>query len=135
MSLPAQQERLMTVFPAAVCRLDALGLFWQGRIQPSEESREYVARVRYCPGDIPEAHIIKPSLHYLVASSARPGRKLPHVYREAGDPLCLFFGTQEWNPTIAIADTTIPWVSLWLRFFELWLVTNTWEGSGAPYSE
>lgn len=38
------------------------------------------------------------------------------------------------TPFCCSAETTVPWASLWLRFFELWLVTNTWEGSGAPYA-
>jgi len=123
----------MTTFPDAVCRFDGVGLFWQGRVRPTDESREYVVKVRYRLGESPNAVIISPSLLYLVANSTKPGRKLPHVYRGDGDPLCLFFGEHEWNASMAIADTTIPWVSLWLRFFELWLITNTWEGSGAPY--
>lgn len=123
----------MTAFPDAVCRIQSDGLFWQGRIQPSDESREYVARIQYRHFGIPKAIIIRPNLLYLVANSAKPRRNLPHVYREPDDPLCLFFGEEEWNASMLIADTTIPWVSLWLRFFELWLVTNTWEGSGAPY--
>ncbi len=134
MPLEQQQARLMAAFPDGVCRIDSVGLFWQGNLQPSAEGREYLVRVRYLTGAIPEAVIIRPSLHYLVANSEKPGRKLPHIYPEQDDPLCLFFGAKEWNPSLAIADTTIPWVSLWLRFFELWLVTNTWEGSGAPYS-
>jgi hypothetical protein len=135
MSLQAQQERLMAAFPDAICRISNVGLFWQGNLQPTAEGRSYTVRVRYAPPAVPEAVIIHPNLHYLVAHSAKPGRKLPHAYAAHQDPLCLFFGAAEWNPSLALAGTTLPWVSLWLRFFELWLVTNTWEGSGAPYVE
>ena len=62
------------------------------------------------------------------------GKSLPGIPHRnefvpvSGDPLCLFFGMHEWNPSMSLTDT-IPWTSLWLRFFEAWLVPNTWEWS------
>lgn len=133
-SLGEQQQRLLTVYPGSFCVVRGDELAWQGTIQPEETSRCYLANVSYRAGLTPRVRIIRPSLHEIVSMSGRPGRTLPHTYREPGDPLCLFVGAHEWNPNLLIAETTVPWASLWLRFFELWLVTNTWEGSGAPYA-
>lgn len=133
MDLALQLMRLQQSYPDSMVWLSGGELHWRGTLQPTVASRRYRVRLLYRVGDsIPRCYVIEPGLRALVAASSQPGRPLPHVYSAEGDPLCLFTD-QEWNATMAIADTTIPWASLWLRFFETWLVTNTWEGSGAPY--
>jgi hypothetical protein len=134
-SLHDQQQQLLAVYPNSFCHVRGDELIWQGWRQPSDVGRDYLATIRYTLGETPTSLIVKPSLHEIVGRSSRPGRQLPHTYRLSGDPLCLFFGNNEWNPNLLLTETTVPWISLWLRFFELWLVTNTWEGSGAPYTE
>ncbi len=29
-----------------------------------------------------------------------------------------------------ISETIVPWVNLWLFFFEEWLISNDWKGGG-----
>lgn len=36
----------------------------------------------------------------------------------------------EWTSEMPLAETIIPWASLWLFYFEDWLVTNGWKGGG-----
>jgi hypothetical protein len=60
---------------------------------------------------------------------------LPHVYFEAPDyrlsPLCLFDPmANEWNPSMSIAKTTVPWAVRWLACYELWEATGWWHGGG-----
>lgn len=128
-----QQQQLLAAYPDSFCVIHLDELIWQGDIQPTLVSRRYRTTVRYRLGKRPDVTIINPCPRAIVDASDKPGRKLPHAYQDTGDPLCLFFGMNEWNPSMALADT-IPWTSLWLRFFEVWLVTNTWEGSGATYA-
>jgi hypothetical protein len=45
--------------------------------------------------------------------------------------LCLYRPhRREWTPAMMIANTIIPWISEWLYFYELWLVTGEWLGGG-----
>jgi hypothetical protein len=32
-----------------------------------------------------------------------------------------------------IATTIIPWLALWLYYYEVWLATGHWEGGGIPH--
>ena len=52
---------------------------------------------------------------------------LPHVY-SSGD-LCLYLPGQ-WKESMLLADTILPWTSQWLLYYELWLITGHWMGSG-----
>jgi hypothetical protein len=135
MNSHAQSARLLEAYPGSFCIARGLSLLWQGRLRPTAVSREYLVTIKMDPRPgIPLCYVIEPGLHRLVAESRLPGRKLPHVYYLHGDPLCLFTASLgEWLPGDSIADTTVPWASIWLHYFEVWLATNTWEGSGDPY--
>ena len=135
LDLASQLSRLQRAYPDAMSWLQGDEVHWHGTLQPTLASRKYRLRLSYRIGDrIPRCQIVEPGLHALVSASHFPKRALPHVYAHESDPLCLFFGEEEWNASMAIAETTVPWASLWLRFFEVWLVTNTWEGSGTPHT-
>ena len=43
--------------------------------------------------------------------------------------LCLYYPS-EWNSTMNISDTIIPWISEWLYYFEFWCITGEWYGGG-----
>lgn len=134
MDLHGQAAHLLEAYPRSFCIVRNGELLWQGRLQPEPAGREYLVNVVYGPTPfVPLAYVVDPDPNVLVAASALPGRKLPHVYNLHRDPLCLFTGFGlEWSPSDWIAKTTVPWTSLWLKFFEIWLGTNTWEGSGGP---
>lgn len=134
LSLPQQQFALRQIYPHADCPIYRGVLTWRTTIQPSSLSRSYDVLLRYDGWRIPRVYVVRPSLREIADGGFAPERPLPHVYPEEGNPLCLFQGVEEWNPSKSIAYTTIPWISLWLMFFEIWVVTNTWEGSGAPYT-
>jgi len=80
--------------------------------------------VTYEVGGWPEVNVLEPAL------TIRPGAdKLEHVY--SGNRLCLYKpGENQWTPACAISDTTIPWTSLWLYFYEVWHATGEWLGGG-----
>ena len=70
----------------------------------------------------------------------RPGGPfvdIPHLIYNGDAPahsaLCLFDPDEgEWNVTMWISDTTIPWASEWLHHYELWHVDGVWRGANAP---
>lgn len=97
-------------------------IIWEGTILPSPISEEYRVRVefqwRYCP----KVNVISPELRI------RDGFKsLPHVNEDGS--ICLHV-MGEWQPWMLVADSTIPWISGWLYFYEMWLATGLWLGGG-----
>ena len=59
----------------------------------------------------------------------RDGESIPHVFGDG--TLCLFrFKYHEWNATMSIAETMIPWTALWLYYYEIWHATGEWLGGG-----
>ena len=97
---------------------------WVGDIQPTKNSAYYKIKIVYEVDQYPTITVLKPKLVL-----AKGKDKLPHVY--SGNKLCLFSPEKnEWTPNKFIADTIIPWTSLWLFYYESWLYTGKWEGGG-----
>lgn len=97
---------------------------WIGTIQPTAASEEYLVRIQYQYGSVPKVWVIRPPLKRRIS-----GERIPHVY--PGNRLCLFLpGTQEWTYDKAIAQTIVPWTSLWLYYYEVWHATGEWLGGG-----
>jgi hypothetical protein len=93
---------------------------------PSEFGREYNVELDYLIGANPKVWIRRPNLHEFCS-----GRRLPHVYDQKTQRLCLYLpGCGFWNPALAVARTMIPWTALWLHTFELWVVTDIWHTRG-----
>jgi hypothetical protein len=118
-----QALRLKSAFPDSAIVLERnFGLQWLGKIQPTPLSATYTVKVKYRLNARPEVTIVDPVL------ISRNGSKLPHVFK--GNHPCLFrFKYYEWNGRMSIADTIVPWVSMWLMHYEIWLVTGKWCGS------
>ena len=90
---------------------------WVTVITPSALSRDYVVRLSYRQGGVPEVFVDEPDLSLLA-----DGDRLPHVYSQVPARLCLYLpGTREWTAVDAFDDTVLPWATLWLYYFEDWL--------------
>lgn len=101
-------------------------LTWCCAVTPTPISRSYDLRIDYRQGDTPRAFIEAPNLVALAE-----GRRLPHVYEQRPTRLCLYLpGTGEWTPALRLDQTIVPWATLWLYFFEDWLVSGEWKGGG-----
>ena len=104
-------------------------LVYRFQISPSAASRVYECELRVKPGkDQPEMIVLSPDLRDL-SGDKRP----PHTYLYSGKgvKLCLWrpkYG--EWNPSMKLSETYIPWTAEWLLYFEHWLVAGEWEGGG-----
>lgn len=91
-------------------------------MQPSPSSRSYLVEMRYRLGTTPRVRVVS-------RLRTRTGESLPHVWSHRNRVLCLH-ERDDWNPRMLIANTTVPWTAEWLFFYELWLVTGEWDGSG-----
>jgi len=96
-------------------------IVWQGEIKPTAFSESYLIEVRYRFKNRPDVYVIEPDLI--------KDKEIPHTFEDGS--LCLFrFKYFEWDSSMIIADTIIPWTALWLYYYELWLVCNEWLGGG-----
>lgn len=82
----------------------------------------YTVQVRYEYGLRPAVQVRDPALHLRADATS-----LPHVY--AGDDLCLNL-PGEWDSSMSIGHTILPWASEWLFHYEMWLATGKWAGGG-----
>jgi hypothetical protein len=106
-------------------QLTAVGLVWEYTDRPTPLSREYLLRIEYRRGDVPGVFVKEPDITALAG-----GRDIPHVYK---DPLrlCLYLPRSgEWNGTMRIDQTLVPWALVWLFYFEEWLTSDNWKGGG-----
>jgi hypothetical protein len=110
--------------------LAATGLTWRYKQRPTPLSREYTVRIQYERGGVPEVFVEDPDITALAA-----GRDIPHVYK---NPLllCLYLPRSgEWEGTMRIDRTFIPWTAVWLYYFEEWLASDDWKGGGVHPGE
>jgi hypothetical protein len=124
---PAQQFMFLRANPicAGTGRLHATGLIWNYRDRPTPLSREYSVHITFQRGETPDMFITDPDLSELAG-----GRPLPHVHH---DPLrlCLTLpGAREWTGMMRIDQTFVPWATMWLYYFEEWLLSDEWKGGG-----
>ena len=99
-------------------------LIWRGRIQPTLLSCSYLVKIelRHNIGS-PVVEIIDPPLEKCGEKS------IPHLYKEGH--LCLHRPkNRHWLPGMSIAETIVPWTSLWLYYYEEWHRTGVWYGGG-----
>lgn len=96
-----------------------------GWVKPSARSCPYHFRLVYEQRHRPVVHILSPELQ-----QGDSGQKPPHLYGD--ESLCLYLpGTWEYSDYEWLSDTIIPWISLWLYYYEDWLVNgNIWNGGG-----
>jgi hypothetical protein len=121
-NLSRQLLAIRSVLPNATGTVHRGQLTCTLRLQPSIASQVYTVLLAYRHGRRPGVTVIAPVL------TLHPGAtSLPHVY--PGDELCLYY-PGEWKHDRLLAHTVVPWISEWLMYYELWLVTGRWLGGG-----
>lgn len=74
----------------------------------------------------PKVYVTSPNLLELAN-----GRKIPHLYSQKKQKLCLFLPqVREWHSAKILSRTVVPWIYLWLFYFEEWLFSDEWKGGG-----
>ena len=124
LSVGQQDFRFRALHPQFRSRLSRSSIIWIGHVTPSELSRTYLLKVEYKLERDPRVSVLEPLLKRRSDRS-----RIPHTY--PGDYLCLYRPKyREWNPNLFIAETIIPWASVWLYFYEVWHATGEWLGGG-----
>lgn len=101
-------------------------LTWRFQVRPTPLSRIYDVRIEYKEGSSPKIFVDNPILEELAGD-----RVLPHVYSEKPARLCLYRQVRgDWDESKTLDGYIVPWVSLWLYYFEDWLATDDWKGGG-----
>lgn len=96
---------------------------WIYQLQPTEGSPFYSFKLVYDD--------IRPRIYILDLLERVDGNlELPHVWNDKKQEICLYYPIyKEWTHYNKIS-IFVPWVSEWLYYYELWLVTGTWYGGG-----
>jgi hypothetical protein len=122
--LPLQRQRMRMMYSQFECRGTHRSLTFIGILQPTPPSEKYEIEIGYKLNQSPRVFVLQPELR--PRSENEP---VPHTYEE--DCLCLYLPWGgEWTPQKFIADTIIPWTSLWLYYYELWHAAGEWRGGG-----
>lgn len=124
LSLAQQIGRMASKHPHLKCTLKRSRVTWVGDWWPHPLSDTFRIQVSYELGRRPKISVLSPQLRLAEGKS-----KLPHTYAEGQLDLCVH-RPEEWNSGLYIADTIMPWISQWLRFYEVWAETESWEGEG-----
>lgn len=96
----------------------------EGPVQPSPLNATYRVRIEYEVADFPRVWVLSPEL-----ATRDDGISIPHMYGQ--ERLCLYLpGTGQWSGDLLLGHTVIPWISLWLHYYELWHLTGEWLGGG-----
>jgi hypothetical protein len=97
-------------------------LKWRTKVQPTLSSPSYFIEIEHLVGcGRPRVWVREP---HLV-----PSEPLLETHRFSDGSLCLHTHDQ-WASDKFVADLIAPWISLWLTYYEGWLVTGEWEGGG-----
>lgn len=99
-------------------------------LQHSIDSHKFIVEVEYT-----EEHK-KPKV-FIEASQFNVDKleDIPHKYgikNRRGKKyveICLYY-KHEWNRSMNISDTIVPWAIEWLYFYDMWLITKKWLGGG-----
>ncbi|WP_219414781.1 hypothetical protein [Pseudonocardia nigra] len=125
LNLGLQLAAIRHAFPAAIGHVQRGKLICTVPLQPTAASRTYTVRLSHRHGKRPQVEVIGPQLELHPEAD-----RVPHVY--PGDHLCLYYG-REWNDSLLLAHTVLPWASEWLLYYELWIATGTWHGGGTTH--
>jgi len=123
MTIAQQAFFLRNAFPESEINFKNNKLIWIGDIKPTSLSKNYKAKIEYKLKNRPDVTILSPPFRRY------NNKPLPHVFK--GEKLCVFrYKYAEWSPGMRIDETIIPWTSLWLIYYEVWLLTGEWYGGG-----
>lgn len=123
-SLALQAYFIQNKCPNWECRIRKKKLRCKGFVKPTEISPIYTVVIEYELKAPPRLKVVNPKLK-LNANGEKP----PHLYK--GGFLCVYHPRKdEWDESKVLALTIIPWISLWIYFYEIWLSTGKWFGGG-----
>jgi hypothetical protein len=134
LSVRQQRAHMMRVWPALDSRFEGGLLIVTGLVQPTPITREYRIRLTYKDFFVPKVYVISPKLE---RRAAEPDTPIPHTYdylTVGKERPCVYHpGSDEWNASVLLATSVMPWLLSWLVDYELWHATGEWLGGGMPH--
>lgn len=96
-------------------------------IQPTPLSDCYTVRITYSQDCAPVIRVLNKQL-----KPREPNGKIKHTYGDGS--LCLYYPkAKEWTPYHLISETIVPWISVWLYYYEIWFSSGKWLGGGIEH--
>jgi len=128
-SIRRQGKEILKDYPNWNVNYVGSTLHAKGHIQPSVWSENYHVKIKFNPNDsTPVVKLISPKLE------RRNGKLPPHLLKK--ESLCLHYPKhKEWTKVKLISKTIMPWISLWLFYYEHWLTSGKWLGGGTKHPE
>ena len=136
LTVSQQRARMMMIWPSLKTEIDGKMLAITGVVQPTPIARRYTVRIVYKEFGIPRAYVLNP---LLTRRPDAPDVLIPHTYDAAtpgSERPCLFHPRRhDWNASMAIASSVMPWLLTWLIDYEIWQATGEWLGGGAMHGD
>lgn len=99
----------------------------KGVIQPTPLSDCYTVRLKYKQNCPPVITVLNNKL-----KPREPNGKIKHTYSDGS--LCLYYPkAKEWTSRDFISEKIVPWISVWLYYYEIWFSTGKWLGGGIEH--
>lgn len=121
-SLGSQAANLMSLYSSFDVRISGEVLKVHGTLQPTSRSDVYTFQLKYSITSAPDVRVLQPVLRRNLK-----GEEIPHMFKQ--ESLCLYY-EEQFNPSLFLGRTIIPWANLWLYHYECWHATGTWFGGG-----
>lgn len=127
LTLSVQGLLLKSKYPESKTSVKNNRLIWYGEIKPTAISRLYKIKIICERGNKPKVFLYGNHIKGIERTD------FPHKYYKdeikQEVQLCLNM-PYEFNYSLRIIDTIIPWIQEWLYFYEIWLFTGEWCGGG-----
>jgi len=95
-----------------------------GSVRPTARSNIYIFSLTYKLNKHPKIKIISPA---IIRNDK--DEEIPHMYSQ--EFLCLYQPKyRQFRDCEYLSETLIPWISLWLYYYEKWHITGDWHGGG-----
>jgi hypothetical protein len=134
MPIALQAGLLKSMYPGSnVTTFRDLTLVWKYTLKPSPLGADYSVKLEYTLGYKPNVYVLDP----MPLDLARGATKLPHLYDQKKQKLCLYYPkSKQWDSSMPLAKTMVYWAYEWLYHYEIWLGTDDeWKGGGRhPFS-
>ena len=130
LTLSVQGLLLKSKYPESKVSVKKNRLIWRGGIKPTALSRLYKIKIICERGNKPKVFLYGNHIKGIERTD------FPHKYHKdeikQEVQLCLNM-PYEFNYSLRIIDTIIPWTQEWLYFYEIWLLTGEWRGGGHTF--
>ena len=130
-TIPIQKFNIKKEFKNMIVKeYYGIGLKMILRIQPTECSKFYQVLLEYkSVQKRPQVYVSIDQLEIEDKKSIPHKYGIKYINEKEYVNLCLYY-RNEWDSTMKITETIMPWICEWLYYFEIWCITGKWCGGG-----